>query len=190
MSTHVDSDTRRLETRTPRTGYRPPYGPVEALLGYLLFYVVVARATPTIVSGTGEVFPGVAPGAVRFALAAFLWFVFVVFTVDQLRRQLAALGIGSHDQVDPDPSTRAPPSEPLTLACLVGLVFGGIFLWATFEAGLAAVVTFVGAMVPVDPEALLAVDALVLVVFFVAFGVVTWSLDRLVVGGLRWALAD
>lgn len=190
MITHVDRETGRLDTRPESVGYRPPYGPLDALLGYLLFYLVVERTTPTIVSGATEVFPGVTPGAVGFALAAFLWFVFVVSTLDQLRRQLAALGIGSHDQVDPDPSTRAPPSEPLTLACLVGLVFGGIFVWATFEAGLAAVVTVVGAMIPVDVDALLAVDIVVLVVFSVSYGVVTWSLDRLVVGGLRWALAD
>lgn len=190
MSTHVDAETGRIDTRPRSAGYRPPYGPVEAFLGYVLFYVIVARATPTIVTGAAEVFPEVAPAAVRFVLAAFLWFVLVVSTVDQLRRQLAALGIGSHDQVDPEPSTRTPPSEPLTLACLVGVVFGSIFLWATFEAGLAAVVTLVGAMVPIDVDALLAVDAVVLVVFFVSYGVVTWSLDRLVVGGLRWALAD
>jgi hypothetical protein len=189
MNTHVDSETRR-DRPVAGARYLPPYGPVDALLGYVLFYVVVDRVTPTVVAVAAELFPDVAPSAVQFALAAFLWFVLVVSTIDQLRRQLAALGLGSHSEVDPDPTSRTPPSEPMALVSLLGVVLGGAVAWLSFDRGLEAVVTVVDAVVRLDVGSLLVVDLAVLLVFFVGYGVATWSLDRLVVGGLRWALTD
>jgi hypothetical protein len=130
------------------------------------------------------------PSFVRFGLATALWFLLVVIVIDSARRQLAALGVGSHGEVDPDPATRGPPPEPVALGSLLGLVLGGSVAWLTFEAGLATVASFIDSVVRLDVDGLLVVDAALLVVFFVAYGVATWSLDRLVVGAVRWALVD
>ena len=46
MSTRVDSGSH---TGSRDGRYVPAYGPVDAVLGYALFYVVVDRATPTVV---------------------------------------------------------------------------------------------------------------------------------------------
>ena len=189
MDTHVDPEARR-EWSAGGARNLPPYGPVDALLGYALFYVVVDRVTPTAVAAAADALPDVAPSAVRFAFASLLWFVLVLTVVDQLRRQLAALGVGSHGEVDPDPATRGPPPEPVALGSLLGLVLGGSVAWLTFEAGLATVASFIDSVVRLDVDGLLVVDAALLVVFFVAYGVATWSLDRLVVGAVRWALVD
>lgn len=175
----------------PRRGsrYAPAYGPVDAVLGYALFYVVVTRATPTVVAVATDVLPGVASSSVRFALAAALWFILVVTLLDQLRRQLTALGLASHPEVDPDPENRPPPSEPQALAYLVGVVFAGGIAWLTVDAGITALLSLLPAVATLDVGAI-RLSALVLVaVFFVSYAIATRSLDRLLVGGLRWLLA-
>jgi hypothetical protein len=190
MTTHADAETGRVDSRRHSGPYRPAYGPVDALLGYVLFYVVVDRATPTVVSVAGDLFPDVPPGAAGFGLAAFLWFVFAVSTVEQVRRQLAALGVVSHDEVDPDPGTRCPPSEPVALGYLVLFGFAAGIALLTFERGIAVAISLVPAVATLDVGSLLLVDLLVMVLFFAAWAATTWSLDRLVVGGVRWALGD
>lgn len=190
MTTHADAETGRLDSRGHSGPYRPAYGPVDALLGYAMFYVVVDRATPTVLTVAGDLFPDVTPGAVGFGLAAFLWFVFVVSTIEQVRRQLAALGVVSHDEVDPDPRTRRPPSEPVALGYLVLFGFAAGIALLTFERGIAVAVSLVPALATLDVGSLLLADLLVMVLFFGSWAATTWSLDRLVVGGVRWALGD
>ena len=94
MSTYADAD---VESRTRSRERRPvpAYGPVDALLGYGLFYVVVERATPTVVAVVGDAVGDAA--LVRLGLALALWFVLAVTLIDQLQRQLAALGVVSGD---------------------------------------------------------------------------------------------
>ena len=190
MTTHVDTDTRRGESRRRVDAYRPAYGPVDALLGYAMFYVVVDRATPVVTDVTDDLFPGVSPSAVGFALAAFLWFVFLVSTVEQVRRQLAALGLVSHAEVDPDPQTRRPPAEPVALGYLVVFGFAAGVASLTFERGIEVAVSLVPALAAFDIGSLLVADLVVMVLFFGSWAATTWSLDRLLIGGLRWALSD
>lgn len=186
MSTYAGERTP-TDRSSERTRYQPAYGPVDAALGFGLFYVLVDRATPVVVDVAREV-PGIDPSLVRFGLAAALWFVLTVTVVDQLRRQLAALGVGTHDAVDPDPASRAPPTESVALAYLVLFVLGGGLAWLTVERALETAVALIPAVAALDAGAFVSVDFAVMVVFFLSFAVATRSLDRLVVGGIRWAL--
>ncbi|WP_255196528.1 hypothetical protein [Halorarius litoreus] len=181
-------DTHGEPRRSNR--YVPAYGPIDAVLGFGLFYVVVTRATPTIVAIANDVLPGVASSSVRFALAAALWFILTVTLLDQLRRQLTALGLAHHPEVDPDPAKRTPPSEPLALAYLVGVVLAGGIAWLTFDAGIAALISMLPAIATLDVGAVRLSWLVLLVVFFGSYGIATRSLDRLVIGGLRSLLIE
>ena len=93
----------RMASGTARTTpdadiHVPAYGPVEGVLGVALFYVLVDRASPMVVSVTAELLPGVPASAIRTSLAASIWVVGAVTVVDQLRRQLAALGATRHPE--------------------------------------------------------------------------------------------
>jgi len=105
-------------------------------------------------------------------------------------RVVAALGVVSHDEVDPDPRTRRPPSEPVALGYLVLFGFAAGIALLTFERGIAVAVSLVPALATLDVGSLLLADLLVMVLFFGSWAATTWSLDRLVVGGVRWALGD
>lgn len=170
--------------------YVPAYGPVDAVLGYALFYVLVDRATPTLVNIAAAVLPGVAPDAVRLATALALWFVLAVTAIDQFRRQLAALGLATHDEVDPDPATRQPPSEPLALGYLVAFVLAGGIAVLTADRGIDAAVTVFAAVARLDVATVVPAEVALVVVFVLAYSVAARSLDRLLVGGVRWLLTD
>jgi hypothetical protein len=185
MGTYTDS---QADLHRPAR-YVPAYGPVDAVLGYALFYVVVDRVTPTVVDVGTTVLPGVAPSAIGFALAAALSFILVVTVVDQLRRQLAAAGLSSHSEIDPDPSTRTPPSEPLALGYLLVGVFGGGIAWLTFEPAMRALNSLIPVVATLDVGGFVVAQFVVLVVFFLSFAAATRSLDRLLVGGVRWLQA-
>ncbi|NHN49243.1 hypothetical protein G9464_16830 [Halostella sp. JP-L12] len=84
---HVDEDDSQF----------PAYGPIEASLGYLLFYVLVDRVTPAVVTVFSDTVLDLSPSFVRFGLATALWFILLVTAIDQTRRPLAALGVGTYD---------------------------------------------------------------------------------------------
>ncbi|WP_233194385.1 hypothetical protein [Haloferax marisrubri] len=182
--------------RTRKHGPFPAYGPVDAALGFVVFYLFVERATPTIVEIMTGVVPGLSASAVGFGLAAFLWFIFVVTTLDQLRRQLAALGVvaGESGRADRAGSGRVVPSIPWLLVYAVVAAIGGSIAAFTFDravdAGIALIRLVAGVGVGVFPVgAFPLVEFLAMVVFFVAFGAATHSLDRLLVGSVRVAFA-
>lgn len=189
MSTHVDAESR---TGSRGGRYVPAYGPVDALLGYVLFYVVVDRATSTVVDVFGGLLTGLSPSAVRLGLAAFLWFVLVVTGIEQARRQLAALGVVGEDRVGRAvwSWTRAIPTEPQALAYLVLLVVGGLLAAWTFEGAIETAVSLIRVVGALDLEAFVLGEFLVMVVFFVSFEVATFALDRLLIGGVREMLAE
>jgi hypothetical protein len=187
MNTHVDSGTE-VGSRDGR--YVPAYGPVDAVLGYALFYVVVDRATPTVVDVLGGVLGGVTAGSIRLGLAALLWFVLVVTVIDGARRQLAALGVVGDGE--PDRSVWSPviPSETQALAYVVLLALGGLVAAWTFESAVGTVVSLIRVVVTLDLGAFVLGEFLVMVVFFVSFEVAAYAADRLLVGGFRTMLVD
>lgn len=186
MSTYVDSGTR---TDSPEGRVAPAYGPVDAALGYALFYVLVDRATPTVVDVVTDAIPGVSPSLVGVGLAALLWFVLAVTVVDQARRQLAAIGVVRYDPAWGRPSDRVAPSESRALAYLVGLLVGGLVAAWTYAGAIGTAVSLIRAVAALDWGAFLTVEFVAMVVFFVAYSVASRSLDRLAIGGLRTTLA-
>lgn len=168
----------------------PAYGPVEGLLSFVLFYVVVTRATPTVVDVVTDVLPSVSPSLVGFGLAAFIWFVLVVTVIDQGHRQLVALGVVGGDERSPTLWAYVIPAGASTVAYLVVLVVAGALAWWTFDRAIVTAVEVIRWVAALDFGAFVSYDFLVMVVFFVAFGLATNSLDRLVVGGLRAAFAE
>lgn len=184
MNAYVGSESRSDPRHEPLV---PAYGPVDAVLGFGLFYLVVRSVTPTVVDAVTGVL-SVSPSAVRFGLAAALWFVLAVTMVDQVTRQLAALGLFDHRSVGRGRSP-AIPSESQALGYLVLVVLGGVVAGWTFGPALDALAGLIDVLVPLDGPVPVG-DALVVVVFFVAFGAAAWAADRLVVGGTRILLAD
>jgi len=164
-------------------GSFPAYGPIETAFGYALFYLVVTRATPTVV----EVFSpllGVSPSTVGLGLAALLWFVLATTAIDQARRQLAALGVVEAERT-PNVWVTVLPARRSTPVNLGLLVLGGAVAARTFEAAIRTAVDVVAWVAALDPGPFVSVAFLRLVVFFVAYGVASHALDRLVVDGLR-----
>lgn len=179
MSTHVDAGTPTGHARP----FLPAYGPIDALLGFAVFYVFVDRATPTVVDVVTAALPGVTAGTVGFALAAALWFVLVVALLDQARRQLTALRETERRET---PTTA---TEPRLLSYAALVLVGGVIAAWTFERAIEAGIAFIRAMATLEFGSLVPVELAVMVVFFVTFGVASWALDRLVIGGLRSQLA-
>jgi hypothetical protein len=187
MSTRVDSRSR---TASRDGRYVPAYGPVDAALGYALFYVIVDRATPIVVDVFGGVL-GATAASVRLGLAAFLWFVLVVTAVDQARRQLAALGVvGDADVTDGSIWSPAVPSETQALAYVVLLVLGGLVAAWTFEGAIGTLVSLIRVVAALDPGAFVLGEFLVMALFFVSFEAATYAADRLLVGGVRAMLLE
>lgn len=172
---HVDEGASRF----------PAYGPIEASLGYLLFYVLVGRATPAVVTAFGDTVPGLSPSSVRFGLAAALWFVLAVTATDQLRRQLAALGVGSYDDDELRVWSRVAPSSLRTTGYLSALIVGTAVAAATFDRAVAALLSLIPVVAAVDVAAFDPVGLVVLVVFLLAYSGAAHSLDRLVIGAVR-----
>jgi len=121
---------------------------------------------------------------VALGLAAVLWFVLVVTFVDELRRQLAALGIVA-GQPRPRVWSRVTPPSLRTAGYVVGLVVGGAIAAVTFELAVDAIQSLIPVVATVDPWGIDLAEVLVMVVFFVAYSTATHSLDRLIVGTVR-----
>ena len=187
MSTRVDA-RERTGSRDGR--YVPAYGPVDAALGYALFYVVVDRATPTVVDVFGGVLGDVTASSIRLGLAAFLWFVLVVTAVDQARRQLAALGVVGDGETDDSIWSPAVPSETQALAYVVLVVLGGLVAAWTFEGAIGTLVSLIRGVAALDPGAFVLGEFLVMALFFLSFEAATYAADRLLVGGTRAMLIE
>lgn len=166
----------------------PAYGPVEAVLGYAMFYVVVDRVTPAVVTVFSETVLDLSPSLVGLGLASALWFVFALTVVDQARRQLVALGVLA-DTGPPDLWSRLSLPPVSTGWHLVATVAGGAVAALTFEAAMAAVVALIPVVATVDVAAFVPGQILALLAFFVSYGVATRSLDRVAVRGVRALLS-
>lgn len=187
MNSYSDS---RLHTPPRRSRGFPAYGPVDALLGLLLFYYLVDAATPTVVAVLTDARVGLAAGDVRFGLAAFVWFVLAVTVVEQVRRQLAALGVVGDAARPSDFWDRVVPTEAQSLWWLaLALGFGLIAAW-TFESAVETAVSMIRVVTALDADAFVLGEFVVMVVFFVSYGVASDALDRLLVGGLRTLVAE
>lgn len=186
MTTCADVDARP-EVAGER--HAPAYGPVEAVLGYALFYILVERTTPTITATFTDVL-SLSPSTVGFGLAAALWFIFLVTAVDQVRRQLAAVGVGTHEAVRRDESRPPTLSETRALGYLSLLLVGAVVALWTADAAISTLVAMIRVVSAVDAGAFVLSEFVVMSLFFVAYGVATYALDRLVIGGIRELLVE
>ncbi|WP_049981144.1 hypothetical protein [Halolamina rubra] len=177
----MQTESTRYSTTDERF---PAYGPLEAALGYVLFYVLVDRVTPAVVELFSETVLEFSPSFVGFGLAALLWFVLAVTVLDELRRQLAALGVVA-GQPRVRVWSRVSPGSLRTLGYLVGLIVGAGVAALTFEPAVATILSLIPAVATVDPARIDLVGLLVMVVFFVAYSTATHALDRLVIGTVR-----
>lgn len=191
VSPNGSSDRRRPDasTRHPDASTRSPdatvpaYGPIEAALGYVVFYVFVSRATPTAVEVLPTAIEGLSPSTVRFGLAVVLWLALAANVLEQVRRQVVAVRQGYSD----DFFQAAVATETWMLGYGLVLVIGGLVAWVTFDRAVETGIDLVRILVTLDVGSLIVADVVLLIVFFVCWGVAIRAADRLVIGGLRFA---
>jgi len=168
----------------------PAYGAIEAALGYFLFYVLVDRVTPAVVTVFSDTIIDLSPSFVRFGFATTLWFILVVTAIDQVRRQLAALGVGAYDDYRLRVWSRVTPPSLRTTGYLLALIAGTAVAVRTFDRAVEALLSLISAIATVDVVAFDLVELFVMVVFFVAYSVAAHSLDRLVIAGIRRLISE
>ncbi|MEF8914662.1 hypothetical protein [Natronomonas sp.] len=162
----------------------PAYGPIEAVLGYLLFYVIVGRVTPAVVT-VSETVLDLSPSVIRLGLAAALWFVLAVTVIDQARRQLAALGFLTYEDLQLRVWSRVSPWSLRTAGYLLAFVAGTAVAAATFEAAVEALLSLIPVVATIDAGAFDVLAFSLMVVFFLAYSIAAHALDRLVIDGIR-----
>lgn len=163
----------------------PAYGPIEASLGYLLFYVLVDRATPVVVTVFSGTVLDLSPSFVRFGLAIALWFILVVTVTDQTRRQLAALGVGTYDDYRLRVWSRVTPLPLRTAGYLSAVIVCTAIAVITFDRAVEALLSLIPVVATVDVVVFDFIGVFVMVVFFLSYSVAAHSLDRVVIGGIR-----
>lgn len=176
-------------TSAPAAGpHFPAYGPLEGVFGFVLFYVIVDRTTPMFVSVLSELQPGIPAETVRTIFAASLWVVAVLTFLGQLRRQVTALGLANGRGTVGDVRRPGLLDGRRALGYGVLLLLGWLFVAVSWESALATAVDLIPIVGFQDVDAFDPFEFVVMVAFFVAYGVATRALDRLLVGGVRYAL--
>jgi len=159
----------------------PAYGPIEAAISYVVFYIFVTRATPTIVEVVPSAIEGISPSFVGFGLAVVLWFGLAASVFEQVRRQIVAFREGYPDDV----FQSSVSTGFWMLGYLALLLIGGLIAVRTFDRAIETGISLITMGVTLDVGAFVLPDFIVMVVFFIAFGVASRAIDRLIIGGLR-----
>lgn len=180
---------RRASTEDPPAPRFPAYGPIEGVLGVAMLYLVVARATPTFVTVLEDLAPLFDPATVRTILAVALWVVLAITLVEQVRRQLTALDLYPHAKTAIDPSGR-PLSGRHMVGYIVVLVLGLLFIPYAYDAALNTAAAIIPIVAYQSVEPFFVWDFIVMVVFFITYGLTIRALDRLLVYGTRLALGE
>ncbi|WP_267643246.1 hypothetical protein [Haloarchaeobius amylolyticus] len=167
----------------------PAYGPVEAVLGFVMFYVVVDHMTPVVVSALAGPLPGFVPEPATTVAAIFLWFILGLslfgMAQDQLRENPRRFASRAQRE---EFLAQNRPTRSSYAYHLVVLVVGGLtaaLAWETFLEVLEALM-----LVPVEGTGLLSpavgpVEIAIFVVFTVTFAAFSRAADRLAIGALR-----
>lgn len=181
MNRAVDAESQQ----DSQDRYFPAYGLIEAGLGYIIFYVLIDRVTPAVVRIFSDTVLNISPSLVRLSLAIVLWFVLVVSTIDQARRQLAALGIGQTVNSQLRVWSRVRPASLRTAGYLLAVVVGFAVAAMTFETAVEALLSLIPIVASLDVGQFEILELVEMFVFFIAYSVGAHSLDRLVIGSLR-----
>lgn len=188
MSTFTDASTG-TDHRRGRRPRLPAYGPVDAVVGFAVFFIFVERATPTVLVVVTSAVPGISAETVGLGLAAVLWVVLGIVLFEQLQRQLAAVGLGTRSTVARAERQAGVPGEVRVVAYFGGLAVGGaVALW-TFETAVLTGISLIRIVGTLDTEPFVLVEFAIMVVFFVSFAAASHSLDRLVIGTVRRVVA-
>lgn len=182
MSTHTESGARNDSGRQSSV---PAYGPIEAVVGFVVFYAVFDRVTPTVVEVLTDAVPDLSASAVGFGLASFLWFVLIVTVFDQIRRQLVALGVVAPASGWRSISGPATLSDRLAFQYLAVSLVGSLLAAGTFERATTALASTIRLVATQDASEFAVEESLWMIVFFVAAGVAAYALDRLLIGVIR-----
>lgn len=191
------SDRSAAQTRAgvrerPRGTVRvvyPEYGPVEAVLGLVVFYLVADTATPILVEALAEALPDLVPEPFTTLAAVSLWLlsglVVVATALDQWRANPRTFESREKRDRFLDDSRL----EEWRYYANAGLVVVGgavaVLSWDTFRVVLGRMVVTV---VEVDATSLSGTsvgDVAVFVAFFFGASAVTRGIDSVVVGSLR-----
>lgn len=170
--------------------FLPSYGPVEAAVGYVLFYLIVERATPVLVDELAAPFPDLVPEPFTTYAAILLWLFLVVILLATVRGQLA-----DNPRTFADAGEREAFLEERRRAHWRYRVDGALVV----AGGAATVLTwdvFVGVLVDLLSVVVVELDGAtpalpggqeiaIFVVFFVGVAALARGLDRLLVGGVR-----
>ena len=105
--------------------------------------------------------------------------------IDQTRRQLAALGVGTYDDPRLHVWSRVTPSSLRTAGYLLALITGTAVAVITIDRAVEALLVLIPVVATVDLVAFDLVELFVMVVFFISYNVAAHSLDRLVIGGIK-----
>ena len=179
----------RATGRGPVLLVHPEYGPVEGLVGFGIFYLLVDRLTPALVSALSGPLPDLAPDTIRLGTAGLCWLVFGLTLLSIALTQLA-----DNPRKFADSAARERflddhrPTESGLRLHLVLMVFGGataVLAWDTAVAVLESMFPIVVAAGGPLPAVLSLGNAAILVAFFLGFAAYARGLDRLVVGGMR-----
>lgn len=176
-------------TQRPIRVFYPEYGPVEAVLGLGVFYLVVDVATPVLVETLAEPMPGLVPEPLTTLTAASVWVVagLVVFAtaVDQWQANPREF----ESRKERDHFLDASRPDEWRYYAYAGVVLVGAtvayFSWDTFQMVLErSIVTVVEADASIVVGTLDA-EVVVFVAFFLGTAAVTRGIDRIVVGSIR-----
>jgi len=190
MSTDGLTGERRPARRGGRWLVYPEYGLVDAILGFAMFYVVVATVTEPMAEGLSGIL-GVGPGAVRTWFAIALWVILGLTTLDQVTKQLRA---NPHRFADADERRtfleRERPGPIRYLGAILATAVGGGIAWFLLDEFLIAIVSVVGIVLgPATITSISLWTVFWLVSFSIGFGLFTFGLDRLVIGLVRDLIA-
>lgn len=190
MSTHEISAEGRSARRGGRWLVFPEYGLVDAILGFAMFYVVVATVTDPMAEGLAGIL-GVDPDAIRTWFAIGLWIILGLTVLGQLTKQLK----DNPHRFSTDDARRAflerrRPGPLRYLGAILATTVGAAIAWLLIEEFLMALVSL--AIVIVGPATITGISlwtVIWLVSFSIGFGLFTFGLDRLVIGLVRDLIA-
>lgn len=195
----IASESRESPAADPgqpgRTRYfMPAYGPIEGLIGYGLFYVLVDIGTPVATTAFARTGIGIDPSVIGTAGAIALWVILGLTVFGQAAEQIRRNPRRFSDRAAADAylSAMAPSGARLrtwTVLFVVGAAITGfgleVFL-KSFEALLEWSIVTVGSASP-RPVPLRLVAWFV--GYSIGFSIFSRYTDRLVLGLYRWRLA-
>ncbi|ACV10311.1 hypothetical protein Huta_0122 [Halorhabdus utahensis DSM 12940] len=186
------TESGKVESRHPVQLLYPQYGPVEALVGVGVFYVIVDRMTPVLVEALEGAVPTLVPDPFTTLVAMFLWAIALLTLGSQVYAQLRPNPLTFESRADREAYLdRKRPTDSEYTINLVLLILGATIALLAWNGAIGFLEDVIPVVVELDgemPAAMTIENALVFAAFFVGLAAYTRGLDRLVIGGMRESL--